>query len=919
MMKSHDLRIVIEKRQLLIKILFFLIISLLIGRLFMLTVLQEKKWTDAATNLSIKTIYSSASRGEIRDRYGRLIAGNKTCFAVDLTAADIDKENINDMALRLINLFERNGDEYNDDFPIIITEDGKFKFTFQQQIEAWLESQDLNINLTAAEAFAALREREGIPESLDVYEAQAALQNSRNIYPPISVKKMEYTARLNQNNYIKSYNFDTDMSAKKMFGALRDKYEIDKNLSDADARKILIVRNALKSMQYYSYNPVELSNDVSDNTIIELKENSYDFPGVEINRQYYRYYPNAETASHIIGYLGKISESEKDDYLAKGYSSTDLIGKEGIEKYYESVLKGESGKSKIEVDAHGKLVKHISSEKPVPGRDVYLTIDLELQRVAEQALQQALKKISVGGTFQSEYGNYGYSKTFRNANAGAVVAVDVHTGEVLALANYPAFDPNLFARGISTADWDSLQSKNPRDALSPRPLYNVATLTSVQPGSTFKPVTGLTALDKGWNPNTSLYANGTIDMGSRAFSCWIYNDYHGRHGALTLPHALEVSCNYFFYDLGVGYDFYRNTKLPIDIGIADVMDYASELGLGSKTGIELAESAVGVPSEAKKIAGLRNSLEYKLKINADTYFEDSLVSDKDKLTETVETISSWIEENPKRSELKSRLSKFQIKSDKLDELTDMIRSDYFANAKWGTSDALNLAIGQGENAYTPVQMARYVAAVANDGMLYKLTLKKSVEGEFETDPEGKKVENSNSDAFKITREGMKLVTSGAKGTAKKLFAGFPYSVGAKTGTAQNTGKINPPDEVEYIKAHLGQIAPGISFEQVEEEMKRLMISDPDLYKSESTAVRRAVMNLADVSMERIDSYKSSYDNFAYFVAFAPVEDPQIAVSVLIFQGGSGGYAGPVAREIIGKYLDAKDLYADYTGGTVYLQ
>ena len=126
MIRSHDSKVAIEKRQLLLKILFFAIIFLLIGRLFMLTVLQEKKWSDAATNLSIKTIYSSASRGEIRDRYGRLIAGNKTCFAVDLVAADIDKENINDMSLRLITLFEANGDEYNDDFPIIITENRKF-------------------------------------------------------------------------------------------------------------------------------------------------------------------------------------------------------------------------------------------------------------------------------------------------------------------------------------------------------------------------------------------------------------------------------------------------------------------------------------------------------------------------------------------------------------------------------------------------------------------------------------------------------------------------------------------------------------------------------------------------------------------------------------------------------------------------
>ena len=501
-----------------IKIFFFVLMILLGGRLFYLTVIQGQVWAERAENLSTKTVYTSAPRGEIRDRYGRLLAGNEVSYTVNLVAAEVDEDQINTVALNLLNLLEKNGEKYNDDFPIVIDENGDYYYTYEQEIEEWLSSQNLRTDLTAQEAFDAICEREGVDTSMDKYEAQSILQNTYNIYPPISVKKMEYTQNLELTSFLQSFNLkkdedDPNLSAEDAFEALREKYEIDESYSDEEARKILIIRNALKSLGYSSYLPAEIATGVSEQTIITLEEKSYLYPGVEIGREYVRTYPNGETACHILGYLGKISESQQAEYLRKGYTSTDLIGKEGIESYYESVLKGKDGEKLIQVNAKGEQVDVISDTDPEPGDDVYLTIDLELQKTAEEALQQALQKISAGGTFVSEYGNYGYSKAYRNANVGAAVAVDVKTGEVLALANNPGYDPNLFATGISNEDWEMLQGENPRDPLSPLPLYNVATMTSIQPGSTFKPVTALAALNAGWNPNTQLYDNGYIDIG----------------------------------------------------------------------------------------------------------------------------------------------------------------------------------------------------------------------------------------------------------------------------------------------------------------------------------------------------------------------------------------------------------------------
>ncbi|MCI8284015.1 MAG: penicillin-binding protein [Firmicutes bacterium] len=905
-----------KDRQLQIKIILCILMILLAVRLFLLTVVQGETWSEASSNLSMRTVYTPAPRGEIRDRYGRLIAGNETSFVVNMISADVDKENLNTVALNLINLLEANGDSYNDDLPIVIDENGDFYYTYDKEVEEWLESQNFSTDLTAQEAFDALRDREGVDKGLDEFEAQQVLQNTYSIYPPISVRKMEYTSRIELASFLESVKVDKDADAEEAFNKLREKYEIDSSLSDTDARKILIVRNALRNLGLKNYMPAEIATGVSEQTIITLEEKSDSFPGVQISREYVRSYPNFTTACHVIGYLGKISESEKEEYQKKGYAATDVIGKEGIEKYYESTLKGNPGTKKLEVNAHGQQISEINSTDPIPGNDVYLTIDLELQKTAEAALSEALTQIQRGGTFHSDYGSYNYSKAYRNANVGAAVAVDVNSGEILALANYPGYDPNLFSNGISSENWDSLQAENERDQLSPRPLYNVATMTSVQPGSTFKPVTALAGLNAGLGEYQQLYDNGAIIMGDKSFGCWIWNQSKGRHGALDVRHALEVSCNYFCYDLGTGRDYAAGgRKLSFDINIGDIMDYAKRLGLGQKTGVELAESAAGVMSEERKIENTKASLKYTLRDSANRFFEESVAKDSERLDEILNTIVSWTEENPSINEIRDRLKGMNVIEDELVALSNMIKSDYFSSAKWNEGDAMNLSIGQGENMFTPIQMARYIAAVANNGTLYDLTLTKSIEGEENKENTGVVIENNNSKAYQIVKEGMGLVASGSRGTARALFAGFPWKVGAKTGTAQKSGKINPPDEVEYIKTHLGSIAPGVSFEQVETEMKRLLKEESEIYKSESTAVRRAVMNLSGASAERIDAYKSSYDNFAWFVAFGPIEDPQIAVAVMIFQGGSGGYAGPVAREIIGKYMELQEVYSDYPGGS----
>ena len=458
-----------------------IMMSLLGIRLFGLTVVEGARWDEAASNLSIKSISTSAPRGEILDRYGRVLAGNMPSFTVQFSAGDLSNEEINSVSRNLIRIFEANGDAYYDNFPILI-ENGKFQFTYQKEIEEWLASQSMPTDFSAEQAFDEIRTRQNVDEGLDKYAAQTELQSVYNIFPPISVKNMKFLKELDKESFLGRYRLDINLSAQDAFQALRDKFEIDPFLSAEDARKIMVVRNELSSQGYRKYMPAKIASGVSNETIVIIEEKNSDLPGVEVVAESVRYYPNGNTASHVLGYLGQISESEKAKYDELGYKSNDMVGQEGIEKVYESTLKGKDGTKNVEVNAFGELVRVINETEPQKGKDVYLTIDLELQKTAEAALKQALTEIQKAGTFKSQWGDFKYGTAYKNANVGAVVALDVKTGDVLAMASYPDFDPNLFATGISKENWKALQAENPRDPLSPLPLYNVAAKDSGSAG-----------------------------------------------------------------------------------------------------------------------------------------------------------------------------------------------------------------------------------------------------------------------------------------------------------------------------------------------------------------------------------------------------------------------------------------------------
>lgn len=493
------------------------------------------------------------------------------------------------------------------------------------------------------------------------------------------------------------------------------------------------------------YRPVRLKTDVDFQTVAEIEERR--LPGVVIEVEPMRNYLYGSTASHIFGYVGEINQEELEASKDKGYRPGDLVGKIGLEKVLESYLKGVDGGQQVEVTASGKPIKVLGQKEPIPGHSINLTIDIKLQQIAENKLKEQLLKLQT-----DKY------KPFPNAKRGAVIALNVKTGEVLAMASIPGFDPNIFARGITQKEWEEI-SNNPLN-----PMVNLAISGTFPPGSVFKMVTATAALEeKVTNEKEYIRDTGVY------WTILPKKDWKpGGHGIVNIVKAIAESCNIYFYEMG------RR------LGIDNIEKYAKMYGLGSITGIEL-------PGEK---AGNVASREYK---------KDTFTRPDDKI--------------------------------------------------WYPAETLDAAIGQGYNSFTPIQIANYVAAIANEGTWMKPHLIKSI-----TDPNGNIVLEKNPEiggqldisqkTFDIIKQGMRGVTLPG-GTAYGVFANFPISVAGKTGTAE---------------------------------------------------------------------WDVAKDPHGWFVAFAPYEDPEIAVVVFIEQAGSGGTTGgPVARAIFEEYfhLSEKETLEDY--------
>ncbi len=381
---------------------------------------------------------------------------------------------------------------------------------------------------------------------------------------PIKIEPFEFTIEGETLQKWKETNkFKDNATAEECFFKFKEKYEIE-NINIAEVRKIIAIRYELVQKGYSSTKPLTISQDVNREVIVELSERSSSFPGINITTEPIRTYTSRNLASHIIGYVGKIGEEE---YNAKKdiYDSDDTIGTTGIEYTFEDYLRGKDGSKQIDMAVDGTVTGETVTEEAQAGSQVVLTIDANLQKVAETALANNIQKIATGG----------FSQVY-DAKAGSVVVMNVKTGEILAMASYPDFEPEQFVGGIKSDVWAMYRDN------TAKPLTNKAVQDAYAPGSIFKMASAIAGLESG---AITLYEKindtGVYYLGNNNWKCWYWTDYHRGHGYLNVSDAIKHSCNYFFYETGKR------------MGIDTLAKYARYFGLGTKTGIELPSETSG--------------------------------------------------------------------------------------------------------------------------------------------------------------------------------------------------------------------------------------------------------------------------------------------------------------------------------------
>ncbi len=822
----------------------YVFIGIVIGLLFSILLLQLVKlqlWAGGeyaikANNKMTKTITTQGDRGMITDVNSKIMAYDKKVYDVQfyrdptwnpgLDANGVQLSAFGQYTNAIINtieIIERYGG----------TTISGFKLKYD---EAEIDKTDLKGNPTHGWYFDW--------EKIDISDTAKALRESR----------------WRSNFYVAS------TPREEIFKTLWQRYKIPEEMPDEKKMQVLSIWEEMQTNAFLTA-PITIARNVSWETVIEIETRSLLLPGMSIAMSSQRVYPNGTHMAPVIGYIGTIQNETTyfEQLQPKGYQMSDLIGLDGVEKSMEDRLTASSsqrvGKRVVEIDRYGSISRELYNSPPQNGNNIKLTIDSGIQRIAEVSLEETVNEVrntqeaamrsdrwleENKAELQGSGRNYD-KYPIQLAEKGALVVVDVRNGRVLAMASYPPYDPNAFIVGGKEAEQVMLDKRNP--------LMNYAIASLATPGSIFKMVTASAAMAVGkLTPTETISDKGpfTLYDVTNPPRCWIDPKEltRGKHQDQTIVQGLENSCTSFFYTI---------SSL---IGIDTLYKYSAMFGLTSKTGVDLpgelqsfvgnqqmlydpnkaisaAEQATWTPS---LVANLIKKHLIKIGKERNILFDDSKLDRcvKALMDMAVNTAQgAWVRN------IRTVLMEELDMSRELVYLQAVVGDIYIAlnEIKWGGSQTIMTGIGQSITSVTPVAVARYVAAVANGGTVYDLTLIDSV-----TTPEGDPVSHSEPIVsasmpelelnMPYIRLGMKRVVDEG-GTAEKYFRGFPFTenMAGKTGTAQ---------------------------------------------------------------VSRID-----LENNAWFVAFAPFDAPEIAIVCYIPNGYSGGYASIAVREVIRYYMNQR--------------
>ena len=500
-------KMVRPSRLVLLAVVFALLLGIYFVALYKLQIIGGREYYAVGETETKEDITIAAARGNILDRYGRLLVSNSLCNNLSINVTELfSQDDPNAIILELCSAVERFGDTYTDTLPI--TKAPPFEFTEMDTLQknmlvAWLNANDMPLDSNAVEILAAMRTR----------------------------------------------------------------YSVGSEYNAEDARRIVGVRYEINDRFNINTTPYVFAEDISMPLLTYLMEQ--DIPGFEVSSSYVREY-KTQYAAHLLGYTGKLTAEEWETYADKDYSLDAYVGKDGVEYAFEEYLHGIDGEAEVYSNLDGVTLRTKYTKEPVPGGQVYLTLDIGLQEVCEEALASHIEEINVErAKIIADAEMFGTEST-EMISGGALCVVKVDTGEPLALVSWPTYDAATMLENYE----ELVADKN-------APLYNRALMGVYAPGSTFKPCTATALLAENVvTPLLTLKTEGQftkyIDDGY-APECWIYSTYKYTHGEINVVQAITYSCNYFFYYYGD------------ELGIDKMAYYAKLYGLGENTGIELPE------------------------------------------------------------------------------------------------------------------------------------------------------------------------------------------------------------------------------------------------------------------------------------------------------------------------------------------
>ena len=898
-------------------IIMFIIMGTIVGKLLYLQVYKYDDYKEKADVSSTKFISEEAPRGNIYDSNGNVIATNKQTYTLTYMET-VDSTNLFFKTMdKVFQILEDNGEEFQDDLAIKVDENGGIYFDFKTDNESSRRTlevrfkRDRGLNEDIENKKFGNKEGDYTDEEINEVNDELMkisaedtfyyLVKSYNLYKLLLPE--DYTSE-EASELAKKYK---DATGKEILDDLLKEYSIQQ------IRRYIVVKDAIKIGSYSGYSNITIASNINRDTAFVVYQQLNDLPGINVSLKPVRYYPYGTLASAVVGYVSSISSSQQEIYELKGYdTSTDLIGVSGIESAFEEQLKGTKGGTTVKVNSQGRTTEELFKLESYPGNNVHLTIDKDVQYAAQEALKDQILKLQ--------------SEGLTSATRGAVVAIEVNTGRVIAMASYPDFDPNDFAipSELSTEKYNEyfnpdlesfgtqhIQSSGATGTLDqlfpdenedgvredkydlyPRSMLNYATQGLVPPGSTFKPLTAVAALTEG--AITEDFTVNDVGVWSSEYTGnqVLENFQKIGNGITDVRKALQVSSNYFFYETAIR--LYEKNGADID-ALNSIARYAWKFGLGvegnknASTGIQIYENFGQTYNFVSWRKSLASNAKYSIvpALEKGVYYGYSFVpfdisdvsTDSDELKELKTSLKNNIKETLLKvgtdeqitsqdeyaKSILSTVKKIMEISDKYKENVASYEADnnkevdidaqakivanaiaYFTvtNQTSEITSPINLvqdAIGQSMNAFTPLQMANYVATLANGGTRYKVSIVDKV-----TSPTGEVIQEfipevveSNPidpEILQIVKEGMRRVnTSPSNGTAYELFGNFPIEVVGKTGTAD----FGTSEQYEFQG-------------------------------------RKA---------------------YANYISFAPMDNPQIAIFSTIYDGNRGGNSAYVHKGI----------------------